>query len=268
MIKIELTKEDTHDYTIIEKDGKKYAKFKNPEIADGCCYKIDNSDMPEILRDVYIFDAPFVFKKSIVGKYFRFGWDFPTMILAFKLGFIDGFMMNRSYFYRSLRDGLSGSGFIVVDEKIREEVRKFYETEYKEEIDNIDEKDFNYVAYVRNRIGTRKDKTFEQILNEIKVGGTDYLNENEKEYVKKNGADKFFENVAKLMYYTSDMMRFDGNSTANHLTFDSEEDAYKFIEDYRSWDMNIYGVLDWGVGVTVANDKFVEWFLEKVKRTT
>lgn len=265
MIKIELTKEDTHDFTIIEKDGKKYAEFKNPDIAEENCYKIIDSDMPEILKEAYIFSAPFVFKKSIVGKYLKFGWDFPTMILAFKLGFIDGFMMNRNYFYKSLNG--PGSGFIVVDEKIREEVRKFYETEYKEELDNIDEKDFNYVVYVRNRIGTRKDKTFEQILNEIKADGTDDLNEKEKEYVKKNGADKFFENVAKLTYYISDMIRFDGSSTANHLTFDSEEDAYNFIKDYSSWDMDIYGALDWGVGVTVANDKFVEWFLEKVKRT-
>ena len=260
MIKIELTKEDTHDFTIVEKDGKKYAEFKNPDIVHGYCYKMVNSNAPEILREVYIFEAPFIFKKTVVGKYFRFGWNFPTVILAFKLGFIDGFMM------RGIR-AHDGVGFIVVDEKIREEVRKFYETEYKEEIDNIDEKDFNYVVYIGNRIGTRKDKTFEQILNEIKSDGTNDLNEKEKEYVKKNGADKFFENVAKLTYYTSDMLRFDGTSTANHLTFDSVEDADKFIKDYSSWDMGLYNLMDDGFGVTVANDKFIEWFLEKVKRT-
>ena len=265
MIKIELIKEDTRDFTIIEKDGKKYPEFKNPDIMCGSCYKMINSDMPEILREAYVFDAPFIFKKTIVGKYFKFGWDFPTVILAFKLGFIDGFMMHR-------KSGLSAAcayggatGFIVVDEKIRKEVRKFYETEYKEEIDNIDEKDFNYVVYIGNRIGTRKDKTYEQILNELKADGTDDLNEEEKEYVKKNGADKFFENVAKLVYYTSDITCSDGSTTANHLTFDSEEDADKFIKDYSSWD--IYNSMNMGYGVTVANDKFVEWFLEKVKRT-
>ena len=265
MIKIELTKEDTHDFTIVEKDGKKYAEFKNPNIVHGFCYKMINPDVPEILREAYIFGAPFIFKKTIVGKYFRYGWDFPTMILAFKLGFIDGFMMNMNRSNLSPSRAEIGLGFIVVDEKIREEVRKFYETEYKEEIDNIDEKDFNYVVYVRDRIGTRKDKTFEQILNEIKSGGTDDLNEKEKEYVKKNGADKFFENVAKLSYYTSDIIRFDGSSTANHLTFDTIDDADKFIKDYSSWD--IYGLMDYGYGVTVANDKFTEWFLEKVKRS-
>ena len=281
MIKIELTKEDTHDFTIKEENNRKRVIFKRDDIGIQRCYKLVSSNTPDPLKDVYVIDAPNPFAHGFDGKYIDIGWNFPNALLAFKKGLIDGFVISRGGLFRMVFE-ISVDGIIVIDSDERIKVREYFETEFKELLDNINEDDFNYIVEVSDWRATTKllkcvncggiSNTYEGNLKKLKEDDDNRYSENEIKYIKENGIDKFNDNLAHLLCYTVGAEYYGVSGIGNRyepLEFKTIEETEKFIEDYKSW--NIYEQFKdessrQKYSISIDSYKFNKWFDDKVKR--
>lgn len=286
MAKIEFgfSQKDAYDFVIknerretIKNDKKvveklKAVKYKNPEI-DCWCYvhRMTAENAPAVLKNVEYFRAVNPFGKFGIGeKYEPYGWTLPMAILAFKKGYIDGFLSSKSFF--SL--GLETEGIIIVDPIQRIKVREWTQAEYKDFFDNCKEEDFEYsvTKYSSVRLGkSLKYETAESLKQELveeheKEGKDFFRTEREQRMVEEHGFDKALDALANLLYYDTDLISIWGCRTAKPLTFDSYEAAEAFKTQYKVWE-NIYRDDEKATcDIIPVNEKF-ETYLKNLNET-
>lgn len=271
VIKNERKETTRDDKKIVEK--RKVVKYKNPEIdCWGYVHRMTAENAPEVLKNVEYFRAANPFGQyGVKGKYEPFGWTLPMALLAFKKGYIDGFLSSRSFF--SL--GLSTEGIIIVDPIQRIKVREWTQAEYKDFFDNCKEEDFEYSVTKSSdaRLGkSLRHETAESLKQELveehKKEGKDFFQtELEQKMVEEHGFDKVLDALANLLYYDTDLINIWGDRTAKPLTFDSYEAAETFRNQYKAWE-NIYRDDEKAAcDIIPVNEKF-DAYLEGLKKNS
>ena len=257
------------DKKIIEKH--KIVKYKNPEIdCWGYVNRITTDNAPEVLKNVEYFRAANPFGQyGAKGKYEPFGWTLPMALLAFKKGYIDGFLSSKSFF----SFGLSTEGIIIVDPIQRIKVREWTQTEYKSFLDNCKEEDFEYSVTKSSdaRLGKSLEhetvENFKQYLIEkYEKEGKDFFGTKlEQKSVEQHGFDKVFDALANLLYYDTDLVNIWGEHTAKPLTFDSYESAEAFRTQYNVWENIYWGDIKATGDIIPVNEKFNAYLEEDLK---
>lgn len=286
MAKIEFgySQKDAYDFVIKNGrnerhvDGKTYIekfkviKYKNPEIECwGHVERMTADNAPTALKNVEYFTAPVPFGKFGLGEHYEpYGWTMSMALLAFSKGYIDGFVSSKGGFFQPAFT-LNTEGIIIVDPIQRIEVRKYFENEYKEFLENCKEEDFEYslmkdFAY-QARVGTDKKDTVQSIKdwieNDLDKRG-DPSSPKEQEAIKIHGREKFVEACSNLCYYTTDMYNIWGERLANPLTFKSKKDAEAFESKYNEW-QDICREEKKSIYITPVNESFDEWLRNKGK---
>lgn len=244
--------------------------YKNHEIDMwGYTDRITTENAPAILKNVEFFIAPNPFGKFGLGEHYEpYGWTMPMTLLAFKKGYIDGFLTHRGDFFQPTFVSKTES-IIVVDPIRRIEVRKYFENEFKEFLEHCKEEDFEYSLMndfsYKTRIGISKSDTLQDIYNWL--GKQSFTNPKEKEAINKFGKEKVIEACANLSYYTTDMYNLWGDRLANPLVFTSKKEAEIFKDKYNKW-QDIYREVDTkrNIEIVLVNDTFECWIRNKCKR--
>ena len=244
---------DVYDFSLktfrntYEREGKKIvtkgkrAVFKNSEIDECTIQRLTASNAPEVLKNIEYFTAPCPYGKFGAGdKYEFFGWnDLASSILAFKHGYVDGFMTSSGGLFQPIGT-FRTEGFIVVDPIKREEVRKYFNEEFKEFIDECKDEDFEYgikatAGFSDCRIGTDLDKTLDEWYNSVfKDLTNDESAKKEKWLQKCSTLEEAAMRIAKRMYYCHDLYNLWGQRTANPLTFKTKKEAEEFAKEYAT----------------------------------
>lgn len=271
VIKNERKETTRDDKKVVEK--RKVVKYKNPAIdCWGCVHRMTAENAPEVLKNVEYFRAANPFGQyGIKGKYEPFGWTLPMALLAFKKGYIDGFLSSRSFF--SL--GLETEGIIIVDPIQRIKVKEWTQTEYKDFFDKCKEEDFEYSVTKSSsaRLGKSlkyetAEKLKQHLIEEHEKEGKDFFKtEQEQKMVEEHGFDKVLDALANLLYYDTDLVSIWGYRTAEPLTFDSHEAAEAFRTQYKTWE-NIYRDDEKAAcDIIPVNEKF-DAYLESLKENS
>lgn len=266
--------EYTHDNKIIKKY--KIAQFRNEEIE--CWFPVDRmvgkNNVPDCLKNVEYFVAPNPFGKYGLGENFEpYGWTLSTALLAFKCGYIDGFFTQQSSIYFGRLNDKT-DGIIIVDPIRRIEVRKWFENEYKEFLENCNEEDFEYSVYdgCENRIGTDKrytsvDDVKRRLIENEKHFNKDtfFQTKHEIDAVEKYGFDKVFDAVSHILFYNFDIRDFNGTRSAKPLTFKTVKDAKDFESKFIEWE-EIYHSVHKNLYIIPVNEKFDSYLETFIKR--
>lgn len=277
MVEFKFSQHDMYNFdikTVREErsvDGKrivtkyKEAVFKNKEIENQRIERFTNKNAPKCLHNVEYFIAPVPYGKYGIGeKYEAYGWDFASVLLAFKKGYIDGFLSSSGGLFHPVWE-LRTKGFVIVDPIKRQEVGKFFEKEFEDFLKKCNEEDFKYAVssgvYSHVRIGTDRKQTLDQWFRKIME---DNPCDNDKLYTEKwtQGLTKeeAVMRLAKKLYHKPDIYNIWGQRTADPLTFESREDAEKFGNEYISWicsDREEQNAKSFDV--IVVNDTFTDW---------
>lgn len=289
MAKIEFgfSQKDAYDFTIknvrreTEVEGKKIVEklqdvvFKNPDIANcGYVKRMTAENAPKALKNVQYFYSPNPFGKFGLGKQYEdYGWTLPMVILAFKKGYIDGWLGSTGGLFQPLGN-LKVDAITIVDPIQRIEVRKYFEEEFKSFLDNCKEEDFEYSIYTNwgyaARLGTSRCRAnVEEVLNEFKEDMKDgrefFKTEHEKAAVAEHGFDKVLEALANLCYYDNDLWNLWGQRTAKPMTFDSKEGAEDFVKQYKEWEVTYREEEKKSLDVAPVNENFEAWVREQSK---
>lgn len=244
----------------------KEAVFKNKEIKSQGIKRFVNKNTPKCLHNVEYFRAPVPYGKYGLGKkYEAYGWDFASALLAFKKGYIDGFLSSSGGFFHPVWE-LRTEGFVIVDPIKRQEVRKFFEKEFEDFLKNCNEMDFKYAvssgSWSHERIGTDIKLTLDDWYQKI-MNDRDIDNDLSKEkWAQGLTKEEAVMRLAKKLYHTPDIYNIWGQRTAKPLTFESREDAEKFGNEYISWKCSDREE-EKSFDVIVVNDTFTDWIQNK-----
>lgn len=270
---------DVYDFSLksfrntYEREGKKIvtkgkrAVFKNPEIDECTIQRLTASNAPDVLKNIEYFTAPCPYGKYGLGeKYEFFGWnDLASSILAFKHGYVDGFMTSSGGLFQPIGT-FRTEGFIVVDPIKREEVKKYFNEEFKEFIDNCKDEDFEYgvkatAGFSDCRIGTDPERSldywYKSSLKDLQKGDT-----TKEKWLKECATlEEAAMRIAKRVYYSYDMYNLWGQRTANPLTFKTKKEAEEFAKEYETIkcsddDRKIFA------DAIPVNEKFESWIRE------
>lgn len=213
--------------------------FKNKELESQRIKRFANKNIPKCLQNIEYFVAPVPYEKYGLGKkYEAYGWNSASTMLAFKKEYIDGFLHLSNGLFHPVWE-LRAEGFIIVDPIKRQEIRKYFEKEFENFLKNCNEEDFKYAissgSWSHERIGTDRELTLDDWYQKI-MNDRDIDNDLSKEkwaqgLTKEEAATR----LAKSLYYTPDIYNIWGQRTAKPLTFESQEDAEKFGNEYISW---------------------------------
>ena len=250
--------------------------YKNPEIDMwGYTDRITAENAPSVLKNVEFFTAPNPFGKYGLGhKYEPYGWTLPMAMLAFKKGYIDGFLSHKGGLFGPLGQ-LSTEGIIIVDPIQRIKVREWVEEEYKGFFENCKEEDFAYSLTkfpgAGSRIGMSLKENSVDELKENLMKDKDYSSENffqtdrEKEAVETYGFYKVFDALANLLYYDTDLVSIWGVRTARPLLFNSLKEAEDFKVQYKEWETIYRDESKAECNIILVNEKFDE-YLEELRK--
>lgn len=285
MIEFGFSQRDAYDFVIknerretIKNDKKvveklKAVKYKNPEInCWGYVNRMTAENAPEVLKNVEYFRAVNPFGKFGTGeKYEPYGWTLSMAILAFKHGYIDGWLSSSGGLFQPMGT-LNTEGIIVVDPIRRVEVRKYFEEEFKNFFENCKEDDFEYALISNWGYGARIGKSIhygslEDVNKKLAKEEDPFKTDVEKESVEKYGFDKVLDALAKLIFYTdTDMYNVWGQRTGKPMTFESIEKAEDFKNEYNKW-QEIYrdGESLKSIDIAPVNDTFENWIREQQK---
>lgn len=252
--------------------------FKNPDISMwGYVDRMTADNAPAVLKNVEYFTAPCPFGKYGLGDHYEpHGWTMPMALLAFKKGYIDGFLSHTGGLFSPI-GSLTTEGIIIVDPIQRIKVRKWIEEEYKAFFENCKEEDFEYslTKSSGSRIGmdlkvNSVEEMKEKLLKDHEsdtgdLKGEFFNTDREKESVATYGFDKVLEALAALLYYDTDLISIWGARTARPLLFNSYEAAEAFKKQYKEWE-NIYRDEEKAqCDIIPVNEKFDE-YLENLRK--
>ena len=283
MIEFGFSQKDAYDFVIknerretIKNDKKvveklRAVKYRNPEIdCWGYVNRMTAENAPEVLKNVEYFRAANPFGKFGTGeKYEPYGWTLPMALLAFKKGYIDGWLSSSGGLFQPIGT-LNTEGIIIVDPIRRIEVRKYFEKEFKTFFENCKEEDFDYALFTNWGYGARIGKSlhyesFEDVKKKFAEDEDLFKTDAEKESVAKYGFDKVCDALAKLIFYTdTDMYNIWGQRTGKPMTFESIEKAKEFKNEYNKW-QEIYHEEDSVKSIDIApvNDTFETWIRKR-----
>lgn len=261
-IEFGFAQKDAYNFTL--KTKTKEPVFANRELKAGAVKILIAENAPNVLKGIEYIEAPNPFGKyGFDEKFEAWGWTFSTVLLAFKHGYIDGWLMESGGLFQP-KGSLSVQGIIVVDTDKRLEVRKYFEKEFKLFFENCKEEDFRYVIlkdfFYEAYTGQRNSETLDDIVKRLKEKkGEDFFKtEREKSQVRKYGFDKVFDALANLLYYDTAMYNVWGQRLANPLMFDSVEAAEAFKKKYNTWE-EIYRGKSNSYDIILVNDNFETW---------
>lgn len=297
IVKFNFDKKDLNDFilkketvTRTENNGMRITKnfevcyWKKPEIRNEVIYtdrtfRITGDEVPDVFKNVKVVRAPCVFDYDRNEKHPQ-TYKLDTALLAFKLGYCDGFYKDGGgLFGSSLGIVQDSEPFIVIDPIQAKNIREWTAKEYAKWLDKIDINDFEYVIEKTTwasstYIGTLKECTFDDRLKECLESIKRYDKSRETEKDRKpdveserevaNGltVEQRAENLAYATWYEIDIRTTWGRDFTDHLTFRSKDECEKLIKRLNdAWKFyNNKATFTW----TIVNYKFYDFLRDSI----